>query len=234
MNPGPLLASGRDADIFEYGPGRVLRRARSGRSMAREARAMTYARSLGYPVPAVDEVSDDGTALVMERIDGPSMVEALLRRPWAAGRMGRVLAELHQRLHRLAAPQWLPAAPVGRGDRMVHLDLHPLNVLLGPAGPVVIDWANASAGDPSTDVALTWALLHAGEVDAGRLITLAARSVRGRLLTRFLGGVDRRAAAVALPGAVEWKCTDAHLSASERAGMRRLSEVESGIAVRRD
>ena len=60
IEPGPLLAAGRDADIFEYGSGLVLRRSREGRSMAREAQVMEYVRSQGFPVPAVEEVSDDG------------------------------------------------------------------------------------------------------------------------------------------------------------------------------
>jgi tRNA A-37 threonylcarbamoyl transferase component Bud32 len=42
--------------------------------MVGEARTMDYARRHGYPVPAVEEISADGTDLVMERIDGPSMV----------------------------------------------------------------------------------------------------------------------------------------------------------------
>jgi hypothetical protein len=37
---GPLLASGRDADIFAFGPGIVVRRSRLGRSMEREAKIM--------------------------------------------------------------------------------------------------------------------------------------------------------------------------------------------------
>jgi aminoglycoside phosphotransferase len=80
--PGGLIASGRDADIFEFGPGRVLRRSRNGRSMATEARTMEFVRSHGYPVPEIFEVSDDGTDLVMERIDGPTMVDAGAARPW--------------------------------------------------------------------------------------------------------------------------------------------------------
>ena len=80
--PGALLASGRDSDIFEYGDGLVLRRSRAGRSMATEARIMEYARQHGYPVPAVDELSDDGTDLVMERLDGLSMVAVLDKQPW--------------------------------------------------------------------------------------------------------------------------------------------------------
>jgi hypothetical protein len=84
-----LLASGRDADIFEYGPGLVLRRSRAGHSMALEARIMEYARAHGYPVPAVDHVSDDGTELVLERLDGPTMLAILSRRPWTIREHGR-------------------------------------------------------------------------------------------------------------------------------------------------
>lgn len=73
--PGRLVASGRDSDIFEHGPGLVLRRSRNGRSMAAEAQTMDYLRAHGYPIPAVAEVSSDGTELVMARINGRSMLE---------------------------------------------------------------------------------------------------------------------------------------------------------------
>jgi hypothetical protein len=66
---GPILASDRDADIFDYGPGLVLRRSRVGRSMAQEAQTMEYLYRQRYPVPAVEELSDDGADLVMERVD---------------------------------------------------------------------------------------------------------------------------------------------------------------------
>ena len=144
--PGALLASGRDAEIFEYGPGLVLRRSRDGWSMALEARTMDYLRGQGYPVPAVEEVSDDGCDLVMERVNGPSMLESLAHAPWNVRRQADVLADLHRRLHEVAPPGFLPPAPVGQGDQVVHLDLHPLNVLIGPKGPVVIDWPNAAPG----------------------------------------------------------------------------------------
>jgi len=98
---GPLLASGRDADIFECGPGLVLRRARSGRSMVAEAQTMEYARSHGYPVPAVEEVGEDGSELVMERIYGSSMVDFMSKRPWTIRHQGAVLADLHRRLHKI-------------------------------------------------------------------------------------------------------------------------------------
>ena len=52
---------------------------------------MEYLRGHGYPVPAVDEVSEDGTDLVMERIDGVSMVDFMTRRPWTIRRQGVAL-----------------------------------------------------------------------------------------------------------------------------------------------
>ena len=36
------------------------------------------------------------------------------------------------------------------GDRVLHIDLHPENVIISPAGPVVIDWSGASAGPGGT------------------------------------------------------------------------------------
>src|SRR5207249_1316855 len=49
---------------------------------------------------------------------------------------------LHEQLHRIAAPEGLGSA--GHGERLIHLDLHPENVILSPEGPVVIDWTNAA------------------------------------------------------------------------------------------
>jgi aminoglycoside phosphotransferase (APT) family kinase protein len=226
-DPGSLLASGRDADIFEYGPGLVLRKSRHGRSVIKEARLMEFVRAGGYPVPAVEEVSDDGLEIVMERIDGINMVDALTKRPWTVRSLGRALGGLHRDLHALAAPDWVDEAPVGRGDRLLHLDLHPLNVMLGPKGPVVIDWTNACRGDPSTDVALSWAIIVAGQVETSWFIGKVARRIRSALVSSFLGAVDETAARQALREAVTWKVRDANLSPEEQAGMWRLvQEVE--------
>ena len=89
--PGPLLAAGRDCDIYEYEAGLVLRRARSGRSLAAEAEAMQYLADRGFPVPQIDEISGDGTDLVMERIEGPSAGSMQMQRRrgfvrWSSGR----------------------------------------------------------------------------------------------------------------------------------------------------
>ena len=81
---------------------------------------------------------DEG--LVLELVDGPTMLADLGRRPWRLARHARTLAELHARLHKVPY----------EGERLLHLDLHPDNVLLSARGPVVIDWTNARAGDPTS------------------------------------------------------------------------------------
>ncbi len=50
---GPKLAEGRDSEIYEHGPGRVLRLARDGRSLVTEADVMRFVGERGYPVPGV-------------------------------------------------------------------------------------------------------------------------------------------------------------------------------------
>jgi aminoglycoside phosphotransferase (APT) family kinase protein len=217
--PGPLLSSGRDADIFEYGEGLVLRRSRKGRSMAEEARTMAYLHQQGYPVPAVEELSDDGTELVMERIEGRSMVDAIARSPWSVRRLAKTLAELHARLHEITAPRFLGPAPVGAGDRIVHMDLHPLNVMIGPKGAVVIDWSNAGAGDPRVDVGLAWVLMAAGQVPGGRVMATLLGWGRALLVNGFVSQFDREDVSGVLRPVVEWKVKDPHMSEAEVAAM---------------
>ena len=220
--PGPLLASGRDSDIFEYGDGLVLRRSRDRRSLEAEAQTMEYARSHGYPVPAVSELSADGTDLVMERLDGPVMLTALSRRPWSLRGQAGVLAELHRRLHEIPAPPWVPDAPSGHGDSLIHLDLHPLNVILTDRGPMVIDWTGAARGGGATDVALTWLLMATASIPAGHLWGAVLGRFRSALVSSFLAHVDRDAARAELPAVAAWKMADPHMTATECAAMEAL------------
>ena len=138
---------------------------------------MAHVAAHGYPVPTVYGTTD--TDMIMDHIAGPTMLEALSRQPWKAGSFGRLLGDLHDRLHTIPAPTWLPvwsATSVLPGEargtddgagttrRVLHLDLHPGNVILSPTGPVVIDWSNASAGDPAIDLAMTMVVI--GTADA--------------------------------------------------------------------
>jgi aminoglycoside phosphotransferase (APT) family kinase protein len=224
---GPLVASGRDSEIFEYGPGLVLRRSRNRRSMEKEAKVMGYVAQHGYPVPRVEEISADGSELVMERIDGPTMLDALSRRPWTLQRHAAVLAALHDRLHEIPGPQVLDPFLAG-GDCLVHLDLHPLNIILSPKGPVVIDWSNAARGAGPADVALTWLVMIAAEIPGGGVQAVVGRVLRRLFIRSFLGHFDLAPVRAVLPVVGTWKCQDRNMRAAEVASMQGLVARESG------
>jgi aminoglycoside phosphotransferase (APT) family kinase protein len=223
LEPGPLLASGRDADIFEYGTTQVLRRSRNARSMECEARTMEYAHANGYPIPKIGEISADGMDLVMERIDGTTMVDAVSAKPWKAKRFGHVLAELHTQLHELTCPEWLPYAPSGVGTQLLHLDLHPLNVMMSSRGPIVIDWGNAVRGNPNTDVAVTWTLMSAAEVPTSGLVGALTGLIRARLIRGFIADFDTAAVGAEVEAVVAWKSGDKNMSATEVSAMREFA-----------
>jgi aminoglycoside phosphotransferase (APT) family kinase protein len=224
--PGKLLATGRDCDVFEYGPGLVLRRSRRGRSMSFEARIMDYVGGYGYPVPAVVEMSDDATSMVMERIEGPTMLGPLTTRPWRIRSYGAMLADLHIRLHDIPAPDFLEMSPFSHGDRIMHLDLHPLNVMLGPAGPVVIDWSNAARGDPAFDACLAWVLIESGQIPGGVIVGKALGLFRSLLTNSFLGRFDIGQMHAVLRDVVTWKVQDPNMSGDEQ---RRMWELVSRV-----
>lgn len=159
--PGRLIDRGRHADVFELGDTRVLRRYRTGQQAAPEAAVMEHVRSYGYPAPEVHRV--DGSEMELERVEGPGMLDLVARQPHRIGQFARLLADLHRRLHKIPAPEGL-ASPFGRGDRVLHLDLQPANVVITARGPVVLDWGWAAAGPSEADGAHTWLQLTTSEV----------------------------------------------------------------------
>ena len=194
-----MLAEGRASEVLDLGDGRVLRRFKTGGRPAREAQIMEHACAYGFPVPEVLEVRDD--ALVLELIEGPTMLADLGRRPWRMAKHAQTLAELHCRLHEIPFED----------DRLLHLDFHPDNVLLSAHGPVVVDWTNARAGEPSLDVALTWII---GATSGGSI---------GRVFTwLYLRHVDRSDARGALPAAAEFRLADPNVTDAERERVRSL------------
>jgi len=153
-----LVGSGRDADVFSLGADRVLRRYRQGGDATREAEIMAFVAGHGYPVPAVYDV--DGADLVMERVDGPTMLVALSEGTLGIADAARTLAQLQDRLHKLPG-----RAGAASADRVIHLDFHPENVMIGSRGPMVIDWRNATDGAADLDVALSAVIIAQVAVD---------------------------------------------------------------------
>ncbi|MGH8983121.1 MAG: phosphotransferase [Acidimicrobiia bacterium] len=207
-----LLAEGRDSQVFALDERRVLRRYREPRCLPREVAVMELARANAYPVPRVHDLT--ATDVVLDRVDGPTMAQDLTRRPWRMREHAHTLASLHHQLHDIVAPDWLHT-PLGEGPVILHLDLHPLNVILGPAGPVVIDWTNAARGSGDADVALTWVLLTTGDPGGGPLMQLLTHA-GGRAFARmFLRRFVRSAVMAHLDAAASYRLADPNLLDSE-------------------
>jgi uncharacterized protein (TIGR02172 family) len=170
-----------------------------------EAQIARTVHATGLPVPAVEAIVrvDGRLGLEYERVRGTSMGKELEARPWHLWRLARLLAELHAEMHAIAGIDGLPSqrerlahkireaqalgpelqeaglkalASMPGGESLCHGDFHPWNVILSAEGPVVIDWVDATVGNPLADVARTTVLLE-GERAAGGATSWTARTV---------------------------------------------------------
>jgi len=125
------------------------------------------------------------SGLILDRVDGPSLLEVLLASgPEQAERLAERFAALQLQINEMTIaglPELVPRlrreiedsvpdnalcaellgllAELDDGARGVcHYDFHPLNVLTGPDGWVVIDWLTVAAGPPAADLARTLVL----------------------------------------------------------------------------
>jgi hypothetical protein len=104
------------------------------------------------------------------------------------------------------------------------MDLHPLNVLVGARGPVVIDWARAACGDPSVDVVIAWVLMSVGQVPVGRREARLVGAARGALVRSFVACFDQPTLAGHLRDVVSWEVQDPHMTDTEVAAMWEMAE----------
>jgi aminoglycoside phosphotransferase (APT) family kinase protein len=107
------VAEGREAEMFEWEKGRLLRLMRNPESKSwneRQAAAMETARSQGVRVPAVYGLTTvlGRPGIVMERIQGTDLLTLIGRRPWTVFRAGRVSGAVHAQLHGVRAPAATP------------------------------------------------------------------------------------------------------------------------------
>lgn len=212
-----LLASGRDADVFDLGDGRVLRRHKDGRPATKQAELLAYAASHGYPVPALHDAS--GADLILENLDGPEMQAEL--RPENLDAMAIVLADLHRKLHEIPPMPGLETE-FGEPRSLLHLDLHPRNVLMTSRGPVVIDWANAANGPAQADVALMWVIGKTSRLDEDPAEQQRVGAFRDQFLDTFLRHASDPDFERVLPAAAEWRKRDPNVTDDERAAIDRL------------
>ncbi|MFF8695295.1 phosphotransferase [Streptomyces sp. NPDC015144] len=182
MRIGELLGAGRSADVYALDEEWVLRRYRDGMDATPEWIVMAYLAAHGCPVPRLgprDAKTHPGD-LVLERLTGPTMLDALLAGEVSADEAGALLAGLLAELH--TVPARLSPDP---GDRILHLDLHPGNVMLTDRGPVVIDWSNAAEGAPALDRAMSALILAQIAVDTASPLADPAHTLLRALAPRL-------------------------------------------------
>jgi hypothetical protein len=209
---GGLLGSGEQAEVFEYGAMAVklYKSTAPKRAAFHEAAKMALVESLGLPVPAMQAVQriGDRWGVVMTRAVGPHFADAIRRQRDQMPLYLEAMAQLQFRVHshkgtyfpslkaRLAAniqqaeilgetrqsDLLSRLATMPDGDRLCHGDFHPLNIL-GPIGhETIIDWLDASCGDPAADVCRSYVLIKhpAPEIASAYVDTYAGVSGESR------------------------------------------------------
>lgn len=174
---------------------------------------MRHARTHGFAVPEVFDAVD--REIVMERIHGRSMLEDLAHRPWLVRAHATRLADLHRQLHRISAPSSL-GTRFGPERALLHLDLHPDNVIMTADGPYVIDWTNAAAGPGAADVAQTWILMASSSIPGSAWQRTIGRIGRKLFVDSFLRDFDSREVRRYFPAVAQARLRDEHVEEPER------------------
>jgi hypothetical protein len=186
---GRILGSGKAAEVFDCGAivVKLYKASAAKRSAFREAAILALVESQGLPVPPVRGVKQFGErwGVIMDRAVGPSFGDAMRLQPDLIPGYLTAMARLQMRVHghpgtqlaslkaRLAANiqqaeilggtlqsrllSDLAALP--EGDCLCHGDFHPLNIVGPPGHEILIDWLDASRGDPAADVCRSYVLI---------------------------------------------------------------------------
>ena len=211
---GRLLATGNIAEVFEWDSRvlKLYKSPEAKLAAFREAANHAAVEALGLPVPFVWGLQQVASrwGIVFDRVSDRSFADRMRGSPCEVPHYLELMAHLHVAIHRRAALPFtslkvrlmarieearhledrhrgallmgLSAMP--DGDRLCHGDLHPQNILGDATKPMIIDWPDASRGDPAADVCRSYLLLmlHASEVAAPYLDVYCR-----------LGGISRQA-----------------------------------------
>jgi hypothetical protein len=184
-----LIGKGLNADVFDNGDGTVVKLYRPDmpESLYLQDYQVSKAVSKHYKnMPTVHGLKEltPYPGLILEKIDGLNLVEALSKDPLRIEMFAKEFAKTHFDLHRYSIEELprqkdvliadirkanLPTEDIEDliahtralpdGDRLCHNDFMPTNVIYSDRGMVVIDWRTATQGNNLADVART-VLLH--------------------------------------------------------------------------
>ena len=189
---GAKIGEGATAEVYAFAPGQVVKLFKAGipGRIGRHEAAMTRASfAAGGVAPEVfDEVTLEGRyGLVLARLEGPSLMQAVKSGALSNTDAGAVLAEQLRAVHAAAPPPAIPAlretlavylrrapgvlpAPVAAGlsvlldhlppdEGFCHGDPNPGNVILTAEGPRLIDWIGAMRAPAAFDLAAAQVIL---------------------------------------------------------------------------
>ena len=181
---GEKTGEGASADIHVWAPGQVVKLFKVGASprFGRHEARMTRAASAAGAPEVFGEVTLEGRfGIVLQRLDGPTLLQLWQARAVTSEQVGAILATLYASVHKTPPP---PDVPPLRGwvdavsqtsrdilpehiatgvlalidrlppeDGLCHADLHPGNVIMTAGGPRIIDWACALRASAVFDIA---------------------------------------------------------------------------------
>jgi tRNA A-37 threonylcarbamoyl transferase component Bud32 len=183
---GEKIGEGVSADIHAWAPGQVVKLFKAGvpqRISRWEARMTRAVFAAGGPAPEVlDVVTVEGRfGIVLDRLDGPTLLQFYRSGAITFGQAGAILASLCLSVHKTPPPpdvallrDWMAgllrrsggAVPehiatgilalierLRPGDGLCHGDLHPGNVIMTADGPRIIDWTTAVRAPAVFDLA---------------------------------------------------------------------------------
>jgi Ser/Thr protein kinase RdoA (MazF antagonist) len=185
---GEKIGVGTSADVHAWAPGQVVKLFKAGlprRVSWWEARVTRAVFASGCPAPEVlDEVTVEGRfGVVLQRFDGPTLLQLTRDGGVTFEQAGAVLADLALQVHRTppprdtislhdyvegsirlygdAVPAHLVAGLLALIDRLspdaglCHGDIHPDNVIMTAQGPRLIDWSGTARAPAACDLAVT-------------------------------------------------------------------------------
>jgi Ser/Thr protein kinase RdoA (MazF antagonist) len=183
---GEKIGEGAFAEVYAWAPGQVLKLFKPGfprRHAWWEARITRAVSAAGVPAPAVfDEVTLEGRfGVVLQRLDGPTLLQLSRSGAMTRERTGAILASLAMSVHQTPPPPDAPSLrdtiagelrlsrgrlpePIATGvlalierlapgNGLCHGDLHPGNVIVSADGPRLIDWGGATRAPAGLDLA---------------------------------------------------------------------------------
>lgn len=171
---GEKIGEGVTADVHVWAPGQVVKLFKphvSRRFGRREAQTTRAAFAAGAP-KVFDEVTLEGRfGIVLQRLDGPTLLHLVQTGTVTSEQAGTILAALYTSVHKTpptpdvaSLHDWIEGASrasrdilpehIAAGvltlvdrlrpeDRLCHSDLHPGNVIMTAEGPRIIDWSCA-------------------------------------------------------------------------------------------